>query len=89
MARSIGGIDRYVRTFAPNATHDAFYTNTVIINAFKNYVSHVLKRFINNSTVLGWELANDPRCFSTVHASPGCNTTTITNWVDDICMSLA
>jgi mannan endo-1,4-beta-mannosidase len=84
LSNDYGGMDLYDENFAPGATHDAFYTNPVIIKAFKDYVSHVVKRFVDNPAVLGWELANDPRCSSTLPASHECNTTTITNWVDDI-----
>jgi mannan endo-1,4-beta-mannosidase len=77
-------MDLYDSTFVSNPTHDDFYTNPAVINAFKNYISHVVPRYANNPTVLAWELANDPRCFSTVSASSRCNTTTITNWVAEI-----
>jgi len=84
LSNDYGGIDLYDRTFVSNPTHDDFYTNPVIINAFKNYISHVVQRYINNPTILGWELANDLRCSSTFPASSTCNTTTITNWVAEI-----
>ena len=78
-------MDLYVRNFHPGGTHDLFYTDTTIVNAFKNYVGTVVKRYANNPTVLGWELGNDLRCSSTVHASSSCNPQTITKWVADIC----
>ena len=81
----IGGMDLYVRNFHSGGTHDDFYTDKTIINAFKNYISHVVSRYANNPTVLGWELGNDLRCSSTLPASSSCNTATITNWVADIC----
>jgi hypothetical protein len=74
----------YVRAFQPGGTHDLFYTDPTIVQAFKNYVSQVVPRFANSSTVLAWELANDPRCNSTLPASPQCNTQTITKWVADL-----
>ena len=77
-------MDLYNRDFVANPTHDDFYTNPDILKAFKNYVTHVVQRYANNSAVLGWELANDPRCSSTLKASPNCNTKTITAWVNDI-----
>jgi mannan endo-1,4-beta-mannosidase len=84
LSNDYGGMDLYDRTFLSNPTHDDFYTNSVVINAFKNYISHVVPRYAKNPTVLGWELANDPRCKSTFDSSPTCNTTTITNWVAEI-----
>jgi mannan endo-1,4-beta-mannosidase len=84
LSNDYGGIDLYNRAFESNPHHDDFYTNSAIINAFKNYLSHVIPRYSVNPAVLAWELANDPRCSSTLQASPHCNTTTITKWVADI-----
>jgi mannan endo-1,4-beta-mannosidase len=84
LSNDYGGMDLYVRNFHPGGTHDLFYTDTTIVNAFKNYVGTVVKRYANNPTVLGWELGNDLRCSSTVHASSSCNPQTITKWVADI-----
>ena len=78
-------MDLYVRNYQSGGTHDAFYTDRTIINAFKNYVSLVVQRYANEPAVLGWELGSDLRCSSTVPASSSCNTTTITNWVAEIC----
>jgi len=84
LSNDYGGMDRYNRAFESNPSHDDFYTNPVIINAFKNYISHVVTRYVNNSAILAWELGNDPRCFSTLSQSSSCNTTTITKWVANI-----
>jgi len=77
-------MDLYVREFGQTGNHDEFYTNPKVINAFKNYISKVISRYVGNSTILGWELANDPRCFSTLPASSSCNTHTITSWANSI-----
>ncbi|KAG2024020.1 CEL4b mannanase [Coprinopsis cinerea AmutBmut pab1-1] len=84
LSNDYGGMDAYVRALRPNGTHDSFYTDNTIINAFKNYVSHVVKRYANSPAVLAWELGNDLRCSSTLPASNNCNTGTITNWTADI-----
>jgi len=84
LSNDYGGMDLYNRAFVSNPTHDDFYTNPDIIKAFKAYVSHVVSRYADNPTVLGWELANDPRCASTLSASSSCNPKTITTWVNDI-----
>ncbi|KAJ2913300.1 hypothetical protein MD484_g7089, partial [Candolleomyces efflorescens] len=39
-----GGIDAYVRAFRPGGDHDLFYTDRIIIDAFKNYVKVVVTR---------------------------------------------
>lgn len=75
-----GGMDAYVRAFGTNQLHDEFYTSDDIINFFQNYTQQVVSRFVDNPFVFGWELANDPRCGSTVANSDTCTTTTITKW---------
>jgi len=55
---SHGGMDTYVRAFGLNMHHDEFYSNEMIIDAFKNYTTNIVSRNVNSS---GWELANDPR----------------------------
>jgi mannan endo-1,4-beta-mannosidase len=42
-------------------THDLFYTNPTVIAAYKNYVSEFVGRYVNEPTILAWELANEPR----------------------------
>lgn len=84
----VGGMDLYVRNFHSGGTHDLFYTERDIIDAFKNYVGHVVKRFVDKPTILAWELGNDLRCSSTLSSSSRCNTATITNWTAEICECL-
>ncbi|KAJ6545495.1 glycoside hydrolase superfamily [Mycena capillaripes] len=55
-------------------------TKYTIIAAFENYTSHIVSRYVNSTAILGWELANDPRCNSSIGTTPTCNTTTITAW---------
>jgi len=83
-ANDYGGMDLYVRNFRSGGTHDAFYTDKTIIDAFKNYVSHVVRRYAKDPAILGWELGNDLRCQSTLPSSSSCNTATITKWVADM-----
>jgi len=84
LSNDYGGMDMYVRNFHPGGTHDLFYTDPKIVQAFKNYVSHVVTRFINSPAILAWELANDPRCSSSLPGSPSCNTHTITKWAAEL-----
>jgi mannan endo-1,4-beta-mannosidase len=81
-------MDLYVQAFKPGGTHDLFYTDPTIINAFKNYLAKVIPRYANNPAVLGWELGNDLRCSSTFPASSTCNPAIITKWVAEICEEL-
>jgi endo-1,4-beta-mannosidase len=77
---TLGGIDTYIQEFGISKTHDEFYSSATIQSFFKNYTTAVISRFINNTAILAWELANDPRCSSTVSASGSCVTTTVTQW---------
>jgi len=80
LSNDYGGMDVYVRHLGVTHTHDEFYTNETIIAAFENYTTQVVSRYVNSPSVLAWELANDPRCNSSLPATPSCNTTTITLW---------
>ena len=77
-------MDAYVREFTKTKTHDEFYVDQTVRGFFENYLKAVVARYVNNPTLLGWELANDPRCSSSLVASPSCNTLTITQWHADI-----
>ena len=56
-----GGMDVYVSQLNPGGTHDTFYTDSTIIAAYKNYVNEFVTRYLDEPTILGWELANEPR----------------------------
>ena len=77
-------MDAYVRAFTKTDTHDEFYTDQTIRNFFEQYLQAVVSRFVDNPLLLGWELANDPRCSSSLASSPTCTTETITQWHADI-----
>ncbi|KAJ7285843.1 glycoside hydrolase family 5 protein [Mycena rebaudengoi] len=79
LSNDYGGMDAYVRAFG-GSSHDDFYTNETIITAFENYTTAVVSRYVNSPSVLAWEIANDPRCNSSISATPSCNTMTITRW---------
>lgn len=81
---SLGGMDAYVREFTETKTHDEFYTSQTIRKFFEQYLQAVVSRFANNPRLLAWELANDPRCKSSLDSSPSCTTQTITQWHSDI-----
>ncbi|KAJ7325838.1 CEL4a mannanase [Mycena albidolilacea] len=81
-----GGMDVYTsQLLGSGQPHDAFYTNPTVIAAYKTYIQAVVSRYVNEPTVMAWELANEPRCAGTnTIASAACNTTTITTWSADI-----
>ncbi|KAJ7343492.1 glycoside hydrolase family 5 protein [Mycena albidolilacea] len=79
LSNDYGGMDAYVRAFGADS-HDAFYTNETIIAAFENYTTHIVSRYVNSTAVLAWEIANDPRCNSSIGATASCTTTTVTRW---------
>ncbi|KDQ18792.1 glycoside hydrolase family 5 protein [Botryobasidium botryosum FD-172 SS1] len=85
LSNSYGGADVYVQQLlGPHATHDEFFSNPIVIAAFKNYVKAVVSRYINSPAIFSYELMQDPRCFSTLPASPACSAQTITLWHAEI-----
>ncbi|KAG6814339.1 hypothetical protein H0H92_010924 [Tricholoma furcatifolium] len=89
LSNSYGGMDAYVRNFGGPQEHDQFYTNQTLIDAFMNYTTQIVSRYVNNTNVFGWELANDPRCNSTLPASAGCVAQNITRWHSVIAQHVA
>jgi len=80
-----GGMDVYVQQILDSPDHDLFYTNAEVIAAYKNYVAAWVGRYLNEPTIMAWELANEPRCTGSTGTSTGtCTTTTITNWISEI-----
>ncbi|KAL1942102.1 hypothetical protein VTO73DRAFT_6632 [Trametes versicolor] len=80
-----GGMDVYVNQIANSPNHDLFYTNANVIAAYKSYIKTFVSRYVNEPTILGWELANEPRCSGSTGTSTGtCTTQTITKWASDI-----
>ncbi|KAI6109190.1 glycoside hydrolase family 5 protein [Pisolithus croceorrhizus] len=79
LSNDYGGMDLYVHQFGLQY-HDQFYTDQAILNAFQNFTSQVVSRYVNSPAIFSWELANDPRCNSTLPTSSSCTTETITEW---------
>ena len=42
--------------------HSTFYTNSACKNAYKNYVKTFVGRYVNEPTIMAWELTNEARC---------------------------
>ncbi|THU93622.1 mannanase [Dendrothele bispora CBS 962.96] len=81
-----GGMDVYVnQILGSSGFHDSFYTNDAVKTAFKSYVQTFVTRYLNEPTILGWELANEPRCSGSPGTNSGtCTTKTITNWATEL-----
>ncbi|KAJ3563399.1 hypothetical protein NP233_g8962 [Leucocoprinus birnbaumii] len=80
LSNDYGGMDFYVRALGGPREHDQFFTNRTLIEAFQNYTREIVTRYANHPNVLAWELANDPRCGSSIAASAGCVPQNITRW---------
>ncbi|PVF97740.1 glycoside hydrolase [Serendipita vermifera] len=73
-----GGMDLYIsQMLGSGQAHSNFYTNTNIKNAFKNYVNTFVSRYVNEPTIMAWELANEPRC-------NGCNVSILSSWASEM-----
>ncbi len=65
-----GGMDQYVAWSSEAASHDAFYTDSSCRTWYRAHASAVIHRvnqfngriYRDDPTILGWELANEPRC---------------------------
>ncbi|KAF8159938.1 CEL4b mannanase [Crassisporium funariophilum] len=80
-----GGMDVYVKQILGSANHDLFYTDASVKTAYKNYIKAFVGRYVNEPTIMAWELANEPRCKGTTGTTSGsCTTTTVTNWAKEI-----
>ena len=49
-------MDVYVRALSncDVHSHDVFYTEETILNAFMNYTTQIVTRYANSPAVLGW-----------------------------------
>ncbi|CCA78057.1 related to beta-mannanase [Serendipita indica DSM 11827] len=93
LSNDYGGMDTYVKHFSPNSqvkdlSHDIFYTDNKMIDSFKSYAATIVKRYSTEPSVLGWEIANDPRCSSTLPSSRLCKTQTLTKWTANIAQTV-
>jgi len=84
LSNSYGGADVYVEQLCTSGFHDDFYTDPKVLDAFKNWVRTVVTRYVDSKAIFSWQPINDPRCFSTLPASPHCNSQTITKWTAEI-----
>lgn len=90
--REFGGIDQYV-TWYRAQFHDAFYTDTRIRQAFKNWITHLLNRtntitgvkYKDDPTIFSWELGNEPRCINgNLPTSGQCTSQTLVTWAREM-----
>ncbi|WP_341281879.1 cellulose binding domain-containing protein [Paenibacillus sp. FSL H8-0537] len=80
-----GGMNQYVAWFNAGS-HDAFYTNASIKQAYKNYVNYMLNRvntytgikYKDDPAIMAWELANEPRAQSDTTGNK------LVNWADEM-----
>ena len=56
-----GGSDVYVtQLLGSGQPHDFFYSNATVIAAYKNYVKTFVSRYVNEPTILAWEVGTIP-----------------------------
>jgi mannan endo-1,4-beta-mannosidase len=90
---AFGGMDQYVR-WAGGQYHDQFYTDARIRGWYKSWVRHLLEHknfytgvaYKDDPTIMGFELANEPRCkgSGTYPPSSTCSTRTLVGWADEM-----
>ena len=90
---AFGGMDQYVK-WRGSTHHDDFYTDPVIRAWYKWWMFRLMfhknaytgVRYVNDPTILMWELANEPRCKGSGLYLPtaGCTPATVTRWADEM-----
>ncbi|CCC07605.1 hypothetical protein SMACR_08144 [Sordaria macrospora] len=82
-----GGMDVYTVNNG-GKYHDDFYTQPKIKAAFKKYVKAMVTRYRDSPAILGWELANEPRCGAdgtrNLPRSENCTPEVLTKWIDEM-----
>ncbi|KIY61398.1 glycoside hydrolase family 5 protein [Cylindrobasidium torrendii FP15055 ss-10] len=80
-----GGMDVYVKQILGSDNHDLFYTDEKVIAAFKDYIKTFVTRYKDETTIMAWELGNEPRCRGSTGTSTGtCTPAILTAWAKDI-----
>lgn len=82
-----GGMDVYTVNLG-GKYHDDFYTQPKIKAAFKKYVKAMVTRYKDSPAIMGWELANEPRCGAdgtrNLPRSENCTPEVLTKWIDEM-----
>lgn len=67
-----GGMQVYLDYYG-GSTHEDWFTMPEIQAQYQTYIAAVMSRYWNSSSVLAWELCNEPRC-------EGCDVSIIYDW---------
>ncbi|CAK7206698.1 hypothetical protein SEUCBS139899_009502 [Sporothrix eucalyptigena] len=70
-----GGMPAYATAFG--GTKEGWYANAAAQTQYRKYIQAVVSRYVNETSIFAWELANEPRC-------KGCPTDTVYNWAADV-----
>jgi mannan endo-1,4-beta-mannosidase len=91
--RAFGGIDQYLTWYGKNKHHE-FFSAPELKQAYRAWVEHVVTRvssvsgrkYSDDPTIFGWELANEPRCNggSVFDSDEGWDNTTLTSWASEM-----
>ncbi|CAI5979808.1 unnamed protein product, partial [Closterium sp. NIES-65] len=79
------GVNKYVKWAGLNHT-DLFFNSTVCQNYYQSYMKMLVSRvntyngvsYLNDTTILGWNLLNEPRCFT-----DGCQDS-VQSWTEEM-----
>ncbi|KAF7554091.1 hypothetical protein G7Z17_g3160 [Cylindrodendrum hubeiense] len=82
-----GGMDVYTVNLG-GKYHDDFYRLPKIKKAFKRYVKAMVTRYKSSSTIMAWELANEPRCGAdgtrNLPRSDKCTPELLSGWIKEM-----
>ncbi|KAJ8696117.1 hypothetical protein PTI98_006010 [Pleurotus ostreatus] len=65
-----GGMDVYVQQLTDSTDHDLFYTDATVIAAYKNYIHAFVSRYVNEPTILAWELVSSSLPYTSKPTNP-------------------
>jgi mannan endo-1,4-beta-mannosidase len=82
LSNDYGGMDAYIRAnaAAENQNHDIFYTDEKIQELFTKWTTTIVSRYKDSPAIFAWEVANDPRCESTLPSTTDCTPQVVTRW---------
>lgn len=90
--RPFGGMDQYLLWYGLQKHHE-FFASVAVKQAYRSWLEHVITRknsrngrlYRDDPTVLGWELANEPRCTNdSAFDSEGCGPSMLNAWAREM-----
>lgn len=87
-----GGVKQYLSWFGLRGGHHRFLRNLDVKQAYREYVEHLLtrvnsrtgRRYVDEPSILAWELMNEPRCVDDKGQAVREGLDTLTDWIEEM-----